>query len=74
VRPPSRQSPDICTSLALKFADVLGRDHPLQVFDWLKGPLVAHDLFADVRVAYREAAKDEYTILWPGSLRSFTVP
>ena len=29
----------------------ISTDHPFQVFDWLKGPLVAHDLFADVRVA-----------------------
>jgi len=51
----------------------ISTDHPLQVFDSLKGSLVAHNLFADIRVAYREAAKDEYTILWPRGLRSFTV-
>jgi len=51
----------------------ISTDRPAQVFDQLKGRLLAHDLFSDVRAGYREATENEYAILWPPGLRSFPV-
>jgi hypothetical protein len=48
-------------------------DNPQATFDELKNILHGSIYWTDVRVAYRELAKTEYTILWPQSLRKFEV-
>jgi len=48
-------------------------DAPKEAFERVKSLLGSRDFWVDARVAYREAAKNEYTILWPKGLDKFTV-
>lgn len=44
-----------------------------KAFDEVKVALESRGLWGDVRVAYREIDKSEYTILWPKWLNDFSV-
>lgn len=48
-------------------------DDPKKTFGEIKKALATRDMWKDVRVAYREKSKSEYTILWPTNLKSFKV-
>jgi hypothetical protein len=51
----------------------IGTDDPKRAFNEVKAILGTRDLWADARVAYREVAGSEYTILWPKDLTEFKV-
>lgn len=44
-----------------------------KAFDEVKAALQDESLWSDVRVAYREVDKSEYTVLWPEGLNEFKV-
>lgn len=44
-----------------------------KAFDEVKAVLQGKELWIDVRVAYREINKSEYTVLWPQGLNKFSV-
>lgn len=46
---------------------------PKKTFKEVETILGGSDVWADVRVAYREVSKSEYTILWPKHLTKFKV-
>ena len=46
---------------------------PKEAFDRIRAMLGSRDFWADARVAYREVAKNDYTILWPKGLNEFKV-
>ncbi|MEI7732921.1 MAG: ABC transporter [Verrucomicrobiota bacterium] len=48
-------------------------DDPKRAFNEVKAILGTRDFWIDARVAYREVAGSEYTILWPKSLTEFKV-
>jgi hypothetical protein len=48
-------------------------DNPKSAFNEVKGILGSRDFWVDARVAYREVAGSEYTILWPKDLTEFKV-
>jgi hypothetical protein len=48
-------------------------DDPKRAFNEVKTILGARDFWVDTRVAYREVAGSEYTILWPKDLPEFRV-
>ena len=48
-------------------------NNPNQVFDEVRGILIAHHAWSDVRIAYRTTDGDHYTVLWPKTLREFEV-
>lgn len=48
-------------------------DHPVLAFQEAKDVLGSRDFWVEARVAYREIAKDEFTILWPKGLTDFEV-
>ena len=48
-------------------------DNPKIAFDEIKGALGNSAYWTDVKVAYREVSKDEYTVLWPKGLDKFNV-
>jgi hypothetical protein len=51
----------------------IGTHEPIRVFDAVKSVLAAQDLLSDARIAFREASKSQYTILWPKGLKTFKV-
>ncbi len=46
---------------------------PKRTFNHVKTILGSNDSWSDIRVAYREISKNEYTILWPVHLTKFIV-
>lgn len=48
-------------------------DHPKLAFERVKQVLGTTDFMPDLKVAYREFGKDEFTILYPESLRYFAI-
>jgi hypothetical protein len=48
-------------------------DDPKRAFNEVKAILGSRDFLVDARVAYREVAGSEYTILWPKNLSEFEV-
>jgi hypothetical protein len=48
-------------------------DDPKRAFNEVKAILGSRDFWVDARVAYREVAGSEYTILWPKDLTEFKV-
>lgn len=48
-------------------------DDPKKTFADVRDILADPEIWRDVRVAYRHADGDEYTILWPSSLESFQI-
>jgi hypothetical protein len=48
-------------------------DDPQKVFDEIRTILGTRDYWVDARVAYREVARNEYTVLWPKGLVEFKV-
>jgi len=48
-------------------------DHPEAAFNEVKAILGTRDFWVEARVAYREVAGSEYTILWPKDLNEFKV-
>jgi hypothetical protein len=48
-------------------------ENPKSAFNEVKAIVGSRDFWVDARVAYREANKDEYTILWPKDLGDFEV-
>jgi len=48
-------------------------DEPKRAFNEVKAVLGTRDFWVDARVAYREVAGREYTILWPKDLSQFKV-
>lgn len=48
-------------------------DDPKRAFNEVKAILGTRDFWVDARVAYREVAGNEYTILWPKDLTEFKV-
>jgi len=48
-------------------------DDPKRAFNEVKAILGSRDFWVDARVAYREVAGSEYTILWPENLNEFKV-
>lgn len=48
-------------------------DNVQHAFAEVNGILTAQAALNGARVAYREIGKDEYTVLWPENLQSFTV-
>jgi hypothetical protein len=48
-------------------------DDPKRAFNEVKAILGSYDFWVDARVAYREIAGSEYTILWPKDLTHFRV-
>ncbi|MCI0538749.1 MAG: hypothetical protein L0Z50_26375 [Verrucomicrobiales bacterium] len=48
-------------------------DDPKRAFNEVKAILGSRDFWVDARVAYREVAGSEYTILWPKNLTEFKV-
>jgi len=48
-------------------------DDPRCAFNEVKAILGSRDFWVDARVAYRQVAGNEYTILWPRDLTEFKV-
>jgi hypothetical protein len=48
-------------------------DEPTKTFEDVKRILEGSDAWADIRIAYRDLERDEYTVLWPKSLKEFDV-
>jgi hypothetical protein len=48
-------------------------DEPILSFERIKEVLGKYHAWTDVRIAYREASGDMYTILWPAHLTEFRV-
>ncbi len=48
-------------------------DNPKSAFDEVKAILGSSAYWVDARVAYREVAKSDYSILWPKDLTKFKV-
>jgi hypothetical protein len=48
-------------------------NNPKRTFSEIKGILGSRDFWVDARVAYREIAGDEFTIIWPPDLEEFDV-
>lgn len=48
-------------------------DQPSRTFATAQEVLSHRPSWADVRAAYREAAGDQYTVLWPGGLTDFRI-
>lgn len=48
-------------------------DDPVAAFNEVKAVLGSRDFWVEARVAYREIAKNEFTILWPIDLKVFKV-
>ena len=48
-------------------------DHPKLAFKHVKQVLGTEDFLPDLKVAYREIGKDEFTILHPVGLSYFTI-
>ena len=48
-------------------------DHPKLAFEHVKQVLGTEDFMPDLKVAYREIGKDEFTILHPSDLSYFAV-
>lgn len=48
-------------------------DNPSGAFKEIQATLGSRDFWIDARVAYREAMKSNYTILWPRDLTEFKV-
>ena len=48
-------------------------DNPQSAFNEIKAILGSSAYWADIKVAYREVLKREYTILWPKDLDKFEV-
>lgn len=48
-------------------------DDPKRAFNEVKAMLGSRDFWVDARVAHREVAGSEYTILWPKDLTEFKV-
>jgi len=46
---------------------------PKDAFKEIKSILGDRDIWREVRIAYREIAKEKYIILWPENLRDFKV-
>jgi hypothetical protein len=51
----------------------LETDDPARAFADVAAALVGHPRWADLRAAYRAATGDHYEILWPQTLREFSV-
>ena len=52
---------------------VIRTDDPKRAFNEVKAILGSRECWVDARVAYREVAGSEYTILWPKNLSEFKV-
>jgi hypothetical protein len=48
-------------------------DEPGRAFNEVKAVLGSRDFWVDARVAFREVAATEYTVLWPKDLTEFKV-
>jgi len=48
-------------------------DNPASAFESIRKILEDCDAWPNVRVAYREVERSEYTILWPKYLREFKI-
>ena len=48
-------------------------EDPKKAFDEIMAILGTRDYWVDARVAYREVAKSDYTVLWPKGLAQFKV-
>jgi hypothetical protein len=48
-------------------------DDPARAFDEIRAILDSPALWLDARVAYREAAGSQFTVLWPKGLNEFNV-
>jgi hypothetical protein len=48
-------------------------DDPQGLYEEIRSALGSHDAWSDIRLAYRDAEGDAYTVLWPKNLRDFSV-
>jgi hypothetical protein len=48
-------------------------DDPIGLFEEIRAALGSHDFWIDARVAYRERAGSDYSVLWPKDLTEFKV-
>jgi hypothetical protein len=77
---------DLLTEKLSKDSDVDGHDagsgemnifintnNPAAAFKEIQATLGSRDFWVDARVAYREATKSNYTVLWPKDLAEFKV-
>jgi hypothetical protein len=48
-------------------------DDPKMTFNSIKTLLDSRDFWSDVRIAYREIAGGDYTVLWPKNLYEFNI-
>mgnify|MGYP001600329003 CR=1 FL=1 len=48
-------------------------DNPIKAFEDVRIILKDNDAWSDVRIAYRDLERSEYTVLWPNNLRAFEV-
>lgn len=48
-------------------------DSPTKTFEEVKDILKKSDAWSDVRIAYRDLERTEFTILWPTNLKEFEV-
>ncbi|QND56353.1 ABC transporter [Mesorhizobium huakuii] len=48
-------------------------NNPLKSFERLKKILESDEMLDNVRAAYRDVESEEYTVVWPTSLRDFKV-
>ena len=48
-------------------------DGPTKTFEDVKNILSTSDAWTDIRIAYRDLERSEYTVLWPKNLKEFKV-
>jgi hypothetical protein len=48
-------------------------DRPTKTFDDVKNILKESDAWKDIRIAYRDLERSQYTVLWPESLNEFNI-
>ena len=51
----------------------INTDNPAATFQEIQTTLGSRDFWVDARVAYRDASKSKYTVLWPKDLAEFKV-
>jgi hypothetical protein len=56
-----------------EFDIFIDTDDPMEAFKKIKQVLQGSDAWADLRVAYRDEAEPEYTIIWPENLKYFNL-
>ncbi len=51
----------------------IGTDDPKKTFDEVRTLLQDQEMWSEIRIAYRETLKSDYTVLWPPHLKDFRV-